>query len=81
METDGSDVMFKTWTSRMRDRRACRFMATAFLYSCSPFGEVIVLSVLVRLQEQIFNVLFEKLAMGRSPMCPGLSGGETTHDE
>jgi len=51
------------------------------LYSCGPFNEVIVVRVFVRLQEQIFNVLFEKLALGRSPMCPGLSGGETTHDE
>jgi len=45
------------------------------------FGEIIVVRVSAHLQEQIFNVLFEKLALGRSPMCPGLSGGETTHDE
>jgi len=65
----------------MRDRNAYHFMAKALLYSCSHFGEVIVARVSVRLQEQIFNVLFEKLALGRSPMCPGLSGAETTHDE
>jgi len=45
------------------------------------FGKVIVVRVSIRLQEQIFNVLLEKLALGRSPMCPELSGGETTHDE
>jgi hypothetical protein len=71
----------KLGTPRMRDRSAYHFLAKAFLYSCSPFGEVIVVRVSVRLQEQIFNVPFEKLALGRSPMCRGLSGGETTHDE
>jgi hypothetical protein len=65
----------------MPDRSAYPFIATAFLYSCSPFGEVTGVRVSVRLQEQIFNVPFEKLAMGRGPMCPELSGGETTHDE
>jgi hypothetical protein len=49
--------------------------------SVAIFDEVIVVRVSVRLQEQILNVLFEKLALGRSPMCPGLSSGETTHDE
>ena len=65
----------------MRNKSAYHFMATALLYSCSHFGEVITARVSVLLQEQIFNVLFEKLAVGRSPMCPGLSGAETTRDE
>jgi hypothetical protein len=76
-----SDVKFKIWAPRNRDRSAYHFTAPVFLYSCRPFGEVILARVSVRLQERIFNVLFEKLAVGRSPMCPGLSASETTHDE